>query len=228
MHGTRETSCTTRLVCTVLHAALLGVAAWIYFGDGGVLVWGWLGVGHPCPGDFPRRLVLFSFGIVLFGRMLVTQFYLLKRKFSWDELGGVLFALLLYQVGFALLGGYSPRSLGPIDVFGVGLFVVGSYLNTGSELQRNAFKERAENAGRLYTGGLFRYARHINYFGDVLWVGAWALVTRNAWSAVVPLVLTAGFIFVFIPSLASHLRERYGSQYDEWARHTRALIPYIY
>jgi len=58
MHGTRETSCTTRLVCTVLHAALLGVAAWIYFGDGGVLVWGWLGVGHPFPGDFPRRLVL--------------------------------------------------------------------------------------------------------------------------------------------------------------------------
>jgi hypothetical protein len=35
-----------------------------------------------------------------------------------------------------------------------------------SELQRYRWKRQPQNAGRLYTGGLFAYARHINYFGD--------------------------------------------------------------
>ena len=37
------------------------------------------------------------------------------------------------------------------------LVLAGSALNTVSELQRHRWKRRPENAGHLYTGGLFRY-----------------------------------------------------------------------
>jgi steroid 5-alpha reductase family enzyme len=160
--------------------------------------------------------------------MCIAQFYLLKRKFGWDELGGVLFALFVYQVCFALLNNPTNTKINVLDVFSIALFVIGSYLNTGSELQRKKFKDNPNNQGLLYTEGLFRYARHVNYFGDILWVTAWAFMTRNIWSAIIPVVLTAAFIFFFIPSLAKYLRTRYGQQYDEWVKTTKVLIPFIY
>ncbi len=38
-------------------------------------------------------------------------------------------------------------------------------LNTVSELLRKSFKDNPVNQGKLYTGGLFKYAIHINYLG---------------------------------------------------------------
>lgn len=46
-----------------------------------------------------------------------------------------------------------------------GLFALGSFLETFSELQRRKFKKHSPS-GTLYTGGLFRYARNINYTGN--------------------------------------------------------------
>jgi steroid 5-alpha reductase family enzyme len=175
-----------------------------------------------------RHYVLIGFGAILVLRMILAGFYLLKRKFGWDELGGVALALFIYQVGFAFLALSASPDLEPIDYFAILLFLIGSWLNTGSELQRKKFKDDPANKGKLYTGGLFRYARHINYFGDILWVSAWAMMTRDPWSALVPLALTAGFIFGFIPPLATYLHERYGEQYEEWERTTKKLIPLVY
>ncbi|MGR5960169.1 DUF1295 domain-containing protein [Bacillus cereus] len=40
-------------------------------------------------------------------------------------------------------------------------------LNTVSELLRKSFKDNPVNQGKLYTGGLFKYAIHINYLGGL-------------------------------------------------------------
>lgn len=217
-----------RIICTLVHAVFLGLAAWLYFGSGRAVVFGWFGSEEKFANDVVRRVVLFCFGITLFIRMCLVQFYLLKRKFQWDELGGVLFALFVYQVCFALLTDPTSTKINVLDVFSIALFVIGSYLNTGSELQRKKFKDNPNNQGLLYTGGLFRYARHINYFGDIIWVSAWAFITRNIWSAIIPVALTAAFIFFFIPSLTKYLQTRYGQQYEEWAKTSKVLIPLIY
>lgn len=221
MHGDKETSNFPRLACTIIHLLFLIIAGWVYFG-------GWFNDPSAGPGDVERRIILFSFGIILFLRMTLGLFYLLQRKFGWDELGGVLFALFLYQVVFAVLGGGETKPPGLLDVAAIVLFVFGSCLNTGSELQRKKFKDQPPNQGKLYTQGLFRFARHINYFGDVLWVTAWAVVTGNIWALMMPLFLTALFIFFFIPSLTTHLKSRYAGQFNDWAQNTKALIPYIY
>jgi steroid 5-alpha reductase family enzyme len=182
----------------------------------------------PGAGNLERRILLLSFGVLLFARMTLTLFVLLKRRFPWNELGGVAFALFVYHVGFASLGAGETAQLGILDLVAIGLFLFGSYLNTGSEIQRKRFKADPKNRGRLYTGGLFRFARHINYFGDTLWVSGWAIATRNIGSAVIPIALAAGFVFAFIPSLTKHLRASYGDQFDLWSKRTKAFIPYIY
>ena len=228
MHGEQESSRAPRIVCTLVHLAFLGVAAWIYFVGGTEAISGWLG-GEPAPaGDLLRRMVLISFGVVLFSRMNFTLFHLLRRRFGWEEVGGVLFALCVYQIVFALLGGREPRPVGVLEILAIALFLVGSYLNTGSELQRKRFKDKPEHQGLLFTQGLFRYARHINYFGDTLWVTAWAIMTRNLWSFIIPVALAGAFVFAFIPSLTKHLKARYGEQFEVWAKTTRAFIPFVY
>lgn len=228
MHGQQETSSTPRVVCICLHAAFLAVAAWIYFGRGAEVLLGWAGPDWAQQGDAGRRMLLLFFGVVLFVRLTLTLSVLLQRRFDWSELGGVAFALLVYQVGFALLAVGEATPLDTFDGAAVFLFLVGSALNTGSELQRKRFKADPGNRGKLYTGGLFRLARHINYFGDLLWVGAWAFVTRNPVAAIVPVLLAMGFLFAFIPSLSKHLRARYGAQYEKWERETSTLIPFVY
>ena len=47
-------------------------------------------------------------------------------------------------------------------------------------------------------------------------------------TAVIPLLMLAGFVFVNIPVLDSHLHDHYGGAFDEYARRTRKLIPFLY
>jgi protein-S-isoprenylcysteine O-methyltransferase Ste14 len=47
-------------------------------------------------------------------------------------------------------------------------------------------------------------------------------------TAVIPVLMLAGFVFVNIPVLDSHLHDHYGSAFDEYARRTRKLIPFLY
>lgn len=228
MHGEMETTWTPRLVTTAFHVLFLAGAFWILFLGGGPTIVGWIDSESHLPADPLRRTVLLAFGIILFVRMTLALFYLLKRKFDWSEAGGVLLALFLYQVVFALLATGRTSPFGTLDFIGVLLFISGSLLNTASELQRKHFKEKPENQGRLYTRGLFGYARHINYFGDALWVTGWAIVTHNPWSALIPAFITGLFVFTFIPSLSRHLGAHYGDQFETWAHHTKAFVPFIY
>ena len=227
MHGEPETSYTPRTTGVILHACVLVIAGWILLGEGAETVGSWLGQDWK-GGDLPRRIVLFIFGCILFIRLTFTSFWLLKRRFDWGELSGVFIACVVYQIGFSLLGVTQTTGLGLIGVVGIGLFVVGSYLNTWSEVQRKQFKDDPANTGKLFTKGLFRFSRHINYFGDTVWVTGWAMVTGNLWSAFIPFTLTAGFVFFFIPSLSAHLNKKYGEPYIEWTKKTKKFIPFIY
>ncbi len=228
MHGKQETSQAPRVTCTVLHATMVAVAAWIYYGGGAAFFSSLIGRTDPVPGDPVRYLVLMGFSLLVFIRILLTFFVLLKRQFPWGEFWGVTTALFAYQVGFALFAIGETQPIGALDFIAIAIFLLGSYLNTASEFQRKKFKEDPQNQGKLYTSGLFRFARHINYFGDFLWVASWALITRSAWALTIPLCLGLGFIFYFIPPLTIHLRAKYGKEFDDWEKRTKAFIPFIY
>ncbi|MGH9454843.1 MAG: methyltransferase family protein, partial [Terriglobia bacterium] len=117
---------------------------------------------------------------------------------------------------------------GAAGVMGVVLFVVGSWMNSRAEYARHVWKQRSENTGKLYTQWLFRYSRHPNYLGDLISFSGLCLISGEWLTAVIPVLMLAGFVFVNIPALDSHLRDHYGPAFDEYARRTRKLIPFVY
>jgi protein-S-isoprenylcysteine O-methyltransferase Ste14 len=51
----------------------------------------------------------------------------------------------------------------------------------------------------------------------------------GAWlTAVIPVLMLAGFVSVNIPVLDSYLRDHCGPVFDEYARLTGKLIPFLY
>ena len=62
-----------------------------------------------------------------------------------------------------------------VDLVCVAIAIGGAVLSTVAEWQRSTYL--AANPGKLFTGGLFVHARHINYTGEVLLFMGWAMLT---------------------------------------------------
>jgi len=225
--GIKEISNKSRILYLIIHTTILYTAYTLFFSDGLIWISDILGIDF-IAGNVYRKICLLSFGVIMYVRMNLTIFYLLNRKIPIDELFGIITACAAYQIGFVLLGGWQSEPLNVLDFLGVLLFIIGSYFNTYSEIQRKRFKNDPNNKGKLYTQGLFQYARHINYFGDVCWVTGWAIITHNLWAGIIPIMLTLGFIFFFIPELSNYLEKKYGDNYQDWSKNTKKLIPFIY
>jgi len=78
--------------------------------------------------------------------------------------------------------------------------------------------------------GLWRYSRHPNYFGEILfWWSVWlfGLAANPAWfwTVVGPLAIVVMFLAASIPMLDDRSRER-RPLFSEYADRTSALIPW--
>ncbi|WP_040556383.1 DUF1295 domain-containing protein [Reinekea blandensis] len=215
----------------LLHALSVGFLAYLVFFDGLTTLVSLLNEQWTVKNE-DRLILIFACAALYFVRHLVTLLYLLVRKVDWGEVVGLSIFIGLFEIGFAVLasGIFSnhPTPLSWIDGVWIILLLGGSYLNTGSELQRKWWKRRPENQGHCYTGGLFRYAMHINYFGDVVLFTGWALLT-GAWVALIlPAFMAVSFIGFHIPGLDAYLSNRYGEAFDRYASNTKKLIPWVY
>lgn len=216
-----------KLTTTALELAILALSGWILFGSGGLLL---AQIFHFAPpeGIPARRYVVFAFSVVVLARMAFTMFYLMHRRLPWAEAAFVPIAFAVYYVGFAVLVLPADAPIGPWDYFGIGLFVLGSVLNSGAELARDRFKKRPENKGRLYTEGLFGLSMHINFFGDVLWITAYAILAHTLWAFIIPLLMLCFFAFYNVPMLDRYLAGHYGDQFTAYAGRTKRLIPFLW
>jgi len=227
MYGEYDKSLAPKWFLTLVHLASIVAVGWLLFGGGLETVSGWLGRAWP-PGDFARRGLLFAGAAVYFARVCLTLFYLIRRRTGWGEAVTIAVWIPFIEILFAVLGGRNPSPPGLIGGLGVILYLAGSYVNTASEYQRHIWKQDPANRGRLYTGGLFRYSMHINYFGDTVLFTGYALFTGSWWALLVPLLMLAGFVFVNIPLLDAYLKKKYGSAFDEYASRTKKFIPFVY
>jgi len=182
--------------------------------------------------DLTRAKILFLVALVYWIRHIVTLFYLLVRKVDWGEVFGILSFIALIEIGFILVGGgtFSDEiiPLGWFDIIALILVLFGSYLNSFSELERKWWKKDLTNKGHCYTGGLFKYAMHINYFGDVILFTGWAFLTYHFWTLLVPILMAYMFIVFHIPALDEYLKDRYKDEFDTYASATKKLIPFVY
>ena len=161
-------------------------------------------------------------------RLALTNFVFLKRSVPWSETLvvsiWVTIILTVYALG-AIGGPVLPEWLWWPALL---LYITGSTLNTASEAQRHRFKQDPANRGQLFTGGLFRYSMHINYFGDTVLFTGFAFATLHYWSLGIPLVMTASFLFGHIKRMDGYLLQKYGDAFRDYARRTKKFVPFLY
>ncbi len=228
LYGQKSKSIPQKITIHVIEIFLLGLSYWILFKHGGVWVENKFHIHNATENVFNRRLIIFIFNVIIFLRLAYMMIFLLKRKIPWEESISVPLAFALYFIGFPLFVMPISIPIDGLDYFGIALFIIGCVINSGGEILRNKWKKEPENKGRIYSGGFFKYARHINYFGDILWVIAYALLTRNWIAITIPIFLFSFFAFYNAPKLDNYLKEKYGKEYDEYARRTKMLIPFVF
>ena len=206
--------------------AVILVAGWLMFADTNTL-FGWL-KPHAIRGDFSRHLILMSCSIIYFLRLLITVSVFLKRRMTWFETIVITILMSFVLFSFAKVGGNNQQPVGIIEIIGILLYLLGSFLNTRSEYTRYIWKKKEKNKGRLYTKSLFKYSMHINYFGDVILFTGFAMITHSFSMLVIPLIMFLNFVFFIIPSLDRYLKKNYGEEFNDYARGTKKLIPLIY
>lgn len=154
--------------------------------------------------------------------------FLLPRQLGWREAIGNSMVVWAVLYGFLVYWGDKNIPFGTIDAVALVFFIAGSSLTTGSELARKRWKDRPANHGHLYTGGAFGLAQHVNYFGEVVSFSGFAMLTRRPWAGIVPLSMLLAFVFIHIPALDQHLRERYKSEFSRYQRTTKRFIRFVY
>jgi steroid 5-alpha reductase family enzyme len=227
MYRHKSPSTLPKSVLALIHLGVVLAAAWLLFGSGIGRVSAWLGLAAHL-GPPVRRAFLLGASAVYFLRTLLTTFVFLKRRMGWAEVGAIAAQVAVFQLLAAFLGGRRTEPVGIGDGVGLLLYLAGSSLNTGSEYQRHVWKRQPQHQGKLYTQGLFRYAVHINYFGDLVLFTGWVLLTRCWVLLAVPALMLLGFVFLNVPALDRYLAERYGEEFQAYAARTKKLIPFVY
>jgi steroid 5-alpha reductase family enzyme len=179
-------------------------------------------------GNFYRQLVMFICCFIYFLRFTIALFVFIQRKISWFESGLVTVLFFLMFHTFGISAGIYPEPIGPLDIVGITIFLIGSYINFLADYQRFSWKRNPENKGRLYTLGLFKYAMHINYFGDTLAYFGLALMTYNYVCLCIAMGMFVYFIAFEIPRLDEHLGRKYEPEFAKYSRATKKFVPFIY
>lgn len=100
---------------------------------------------------------------------------------------------------------------------GLGMFCLGSFVETFAELQRKAFKDQPANKGKVYMGGFFGMARHINYGGYLVWRTGFAIFSGGLpWGAVVVSYFLWYFSNLGVPALDAYCSERVSPTCPAW------------
>lgn len=96
----------------------------------------------------------------------------------------------------------------PTLMLGLGLYTVGIITEFASEVDRKRFKDKPENEGKPYGGGLWSWATNINYGGYTLWRTGYAVSAAGLpWGVAVGAWFLYDFTSRAIPSL-----DRYGTE----------------
>ena len=227
LYGQNSKSIPQKIIIHLIEILMLWLSYWILFQSGGAWFEKHLHILNATE-NIDRRIIVFTFNILIFLRLAYMMIVLLKRKIPWEESVSVPFAFAVYFIGYSLFVLPISAPIDGLDYFAIALFIIGCILNSGGEILRNKWKKKPENKGKIYTKGFFKYSRHINYFGDILWVIAFALVTKNWYSITIPVFLFSFFAFYNAPKLDKYLKYKYGEGYDEYAKKTKMLIPFIY
>lgn len=165
-----------------------------------------------------------------------------KRYEAWRKEWGNSFYIRTFLQVFMLQGGLMLLVVSPVviintfygspfnwlDIVGVCVWAVGFFFESVGDAQLTAFIKDPANRGRVMKGGLWKYTRHPNYFGEVTqWWGLWiiALSTPYGWLGIIgPLTITILILKVSgIPLLEKSMQGN--PEFEEYKKHTSVFFP---
>ncbi|PIZ65362.1 hypothetical protein COY15_03380 [Candidatus Roizmanbacteria bacterium CG_4_10_14_0_2_um_filter_39_12] len=129
--------------------------------------------------------------------------------------------------------GDMPLSM--IMIGGVLIWTTGMIIETFADMQKFQFKNNPANKGKWIATGLWKYARHPNYFGEMLcWWGIFIFSipfqSGLSWLTIIgPLSITYTLLFATgIPTLEKKYNEIYkdNTEYQKYKKETNLLIPF--
>lgn len=143
----------------------------------------------------------------------------------------ILQGVILYIVSLPILWiNTHPESLSMnFFQFAIPLWLVGFAIETVSDYQLLVFKRNASNKEELLKTGLWSFARHPNYLGEIIqWWAVWFMCISIPWGWVLiisPALIT--YLIVMISGIAP-LEEKMKNypEFSEYAKKTPALIPF--
>jgi steroid 5-alpha reductase family enzyme len=254
---------TTMLWCAVL-ALLIQIVAWIpaslkqtetYFDlTGGLTYIGlvvlslWFGNKEHPPS---AREWILSGMVILWAIRLASFLFLRIQRAGKDQrfdelktspvrflvpwsLQGLWVFLTLVAVLVVNLQSTPAPPLGPLDVAGIALWVLGFSVEVVADRQKTAFNRNPENRDKWIDTGLWSYSRHPNYFGEILlWSGialsGASVFSGSEWWALVSPIFVAILLTKIsgIPLLDRKAFSKWGHNPDYLAyrKRTRALLP---
>jgi protein-S-isoprenylcysteine O-methyltransferase Ste14 len=110
------------------------------------------------------------------------------------------------------------------------LYTIGIISEFVAEAQRKSFKNDPKNKGKPFTGGLWSFARHVNYGAYTLWRGGYAMAAGGwIYGAIMSSIFFADFATRAVPILNEYCEKRYGADWEQFKRQTKyRMIPGIY
>jgi steroid 5-alpha reductase family enzyme len=150
-----------------------------------------------------------------------------------------LFGLHLFPTVFVFLGclplqaalvAPTAKPFGGLDLVACIVTAAAILIETVADEQLRAFRLESTTSGAICTRGLWRYSRHPNYFGEILfWFGLWLFGVANGatwWAAAGWLSILGLFVGISIPMAERRSLERRPAFADH-QRRVPALIPWF-
>lgn len=119
---------------------------------------------------------------------------------------------------------------GLLDVIAFMICIIATLIELVADEQQRNFRSERKDERDFCTIGLWRYSRHPNYFGEVLfWWGIYLFVlAANAsfwWTIIGPVLMTMMFIFISIPMMEEHMLHK-NPEYAKYQRYISMLVPW--
>lgn len=156
--------------------------------------------------------------------------YPLRRQQMFNEpIGtvGFIFALLFVGLFYALPGYLAFTNPTPLSLMTAGvalpLYIFGTIINACADVQKLSAKQYGAS---LVRDGIWRFSRHINYFGDLLRYLSFSVVAGSLWAYLVP----ASIALLYLQRI-SQKEQAMSQKYPDYADYQQSstrLIPFIW
>ena len=202
----------------------------------------------------PEQGILLIFVIIWalrLGSYLFTRILKTKVDHRFDDKRdnpvkfGIFWFLQAMTVWITMLPVYGLMAASPYEgpavlqrlllIIGAVVWIAGFAIEAIADYQKYRFKNVPENAERFMNQGLWKYARHPNYFGEILvWWGITIIAVPffQRWqflSLTGPLFITLMLLFVSgVPVLEKSWEKKWGEdpEFQEYMEYTRLLVPW--